>query len=147
MRQARKEDLSVYYFLKDLLPSQVNVVDAFPETLLTLPTVSIETKGLDPREFELGNNQRVRYRTWYIEIFGSNKTQRDDMTYQIVDALESCIPVYDYDLGFPPDNSPPQLGCLEIDDIHAEWIRVLPQLVDKMYYRTSIIFTAFFNQA
>lgn len=145
MRRERKEDLSVYYFVSDLfLGTNVTVVDAFPEVLLTIPTVSVETDRLAAVKFELGNKDRLQIRTWYIDVFAQNKAQRDEMTYLVVNALESCIPVYDYDLGFPPTVIP-QIGCLDIDDIRASWVRVMPQLVDKMYYRTSIMFTATFT--
>lgn len=119
-------------------------MDAFPEDNLVIPTVSVETLSIDPVNYELGNKVRNKIRSWYIDVFAQTKAQRDDITYRILNALEDCIPVYDYDLGFPP-TVVPQLGCLDIDRIHADWIRVLPQLVEKMYYRTSISFTANFT--
>lgn len=145
MEQERLEDLSIYYFIFDLFSGKgVNIVDAFPEELLTVPTIAIDTKRIVANLFELGNKTRLLTRTWYIDVFAQNKSQRDDMTYIIIKALEDCIPVYDYNLGFPPVVVP-QLGCLKTDTIQADWIRVLPQLVDKMYYRTSITFTAYFT--
>lgn len=142
MRIEKLQDLSVYYFLTNLFSGMgVTVVDAYPDELLTIPTVSVETKSLDALRFELGNRDRVAYRSWYIDVFAVNKSQRDEMAYLIKDALEECIPVYNYELGFPP-TSVPQLGCLDIDTIHVDWVRVLPQLVDKLYYRASVRFTA-----
>jgi len=145
MQRERKEDLSVYYFVENLFSgTNVKVVDAFPDELLTIPTVSIETELIIPIKFELGNKTRMQIRSWYIDVFAATKAQRDDMTYMILRALEDCIPVYDYDLGFPPVVVP-QLGCLDIDNVRAEWVRVLPQLVDKMHWRSTVSFTATFT--
>ena len=142
MRQERLEDLSAYYFLSNLFSgSGVTVVDAFPESDLVIPTVAIESDSLDALKYELGNKQRINFRTWYIDVFAANKSQRDEMAYMIRDALEDCIPVYNYNLGFPPTDVP-QLGCLDVDSISIKWVRVLPQLVDKMYYRAVVKFTA-----
>lgn len=141
MELGRKEDLSVYYFLKSILPTSINLEDGFPEKLLTLPTVSFETRDLVARKFEMGNHKRITPRSWYIDVFAQNKSQRDELVYKIVSALEDDIPVYDYDVGFPPETVP-QIGCLEVDDINAQWVRVMPQLVDKMYYRAQIYFSA-----
>jgi len=42
--------------------------------------------------------------------FAQTKAQRDEIGYRILDSLEQCIPVYDYDEGFPPDTTPTNLG-------------------------------------
>jgi hypothetical protein len=143
----RKQDLSVYYNVKDLfsLSPQINVVDEFPTTNLVLPTVAIEAKTIDPYKFELGNQNRIKYRTWYIDVFAQNKSQRDEMAYMIMNELEECIPVYDYDEGFPPETSPTRLGCLDIDGIHLEIIRINPYLVDTLYFRATVSFSAIYN--
>ena len=80
MRQERLEDLSAYYFLNNLFASSgVTVVDAFQDSDLVIPTVSIETDTLEALKYELGNKQRLNFRTWYIDIFAANKAQRDEM--------------------------------------------------------------------
>jgi hypothetical protein len=56
-------------------------------------------------------------------------------------ALESDVPVYNYDEGFPPSSTPSRIGCLKTDDIKMQIIKVLPELTEKMYYRSVIIFT------
>ena len=148
MHLLRKQDLSVYYFIKDLFATSpfVEVVDGYPEAGVTIPTVAVESLDTDAYLLEMGNSQRYNIRVWNIDIYALNKTQRDEFSYQIKDALEEKIPVLDYDEGFPPSVSPSQLGCLETDTIHIEVIRILPELVDKYYYRATVSFTAIYNQ-
>lgn len=146
MRRERKEDLSVYYYVKDLFVAtpQVSVVDEFPVQGLTLPTVSVEAKTIDAYPFELGNENRVQYRVWYLDVFAQNKSQRDELGYLLLDALEQCIPVYDYDEGFPPAVVT-RLGCLDVLDLRLEIVRVNPYLVDTLYYRATVSFSARYN--
>ena len=143
----RKQDLSVYYYIKDLFSGtpQINIVDEFPEELLTLPTVSVEAKTVEPYNIQLGSKTRVKLRVWYIDVFAQTKSQRDDIGYTILNALEECIPVYDYDSGFPP-TVVPQDGCMDVDSIRMEIIRVDSRLVSKLYYRAEISFSAIYNQ-
>jgi len=148
MERERKEDLSVYYFIKDLFSDVpfVTIVDAFPVDNLVIPSISVETVRINTYQFELGNRHRVQLRSWYIDVFAQNKSQRDEFGYRIMNALEECISVYDYDEGFPPDVTPTKLGCLDVDTVRLEWIRVMPQLVDKLYYRARLYFTATYDR-
>jgi len=146
MYTERKQDLSVYYFIKDILSTtpQVSVVDEFPVQKLVLPTVAVEAKTIDTSQFELGNKNRSLFRVWYIDVFAQNKSQRDELGYLILNSLEDCIPVYDYDEGFPP-TVVTRLGCLEVQDLSMEIIRINPYLVDTLYYRTTVSFSAIYN--
>jgi len=146
MRIERKQDLSVYYYMKDLLftTPQVSVVDEFPVQKLVLPTVAVEAKTLTTYPFELGNKNRSLLRVWYIDVFAQNKSQRDELGYLILNSLEDCIPVYDYDEGFPP-TVVTKLGCLDTQDLQMEIIRISPLLVDTLYYRTTVSFSAIYN--
>jgi len=149
MLRERKEDLSIYYFIVDLfadIGDFLNVVDGFPLEGLEIPTLSVEARSIDTAKWELGNRTRVQFRTWYIDVFAKNKSQRDELAYRLLNGLEACIPVYDYDEGFPPDVSPTELGCLEVEDLKLEIIRVFPELVDKLYYRATVAFVATYNQ-
>lgn len=148
MLHERKEDLSVYYFIDNLFASTqfVSIVDAFPVDNLEIPTIAVEARSIRAYNFELGNKTRAQLRTWYIDVFAQNKSQRDEFSYTIMNALEDCIPVYNYDEGFPPSVSPTEIGCLQVEDIRLEIIRVMPQLVDKLYYRATVSFTATYNQ-
>lgn len=143
MYRERKEDLSVYYYIQTLLSTtpQVRVVDEFPIQGLVLPTVSVEAKTLEPVSFELGNENRTSIREWYIDVFAQNKSQRDELGYFILNSLDQCIPIYDYDEGFPP-TTVTQLGCLEVLNLKMEIIRINPYLVDTLYYRATISFMA-----
>lgn len=149
MYQERKEDLSVFHWTKNLFSttSYITVVDGFPETLLSVPTVAVDWESLDGRHFELGNKVRMGRRTFYIDVFAKNKTQRDEIAYKIFHELEESIPVYDYDESFTVDVPPvTQLGCLTIsDEVRIDVIRIIPELVDKLYYRASVSFMAEFE--
>ena len=51
------------------------------------------------------------------------------------------IPVYDYDLGFPPTDLP-KLGNLVTDNIQIKFVRIRPELTEKLYWRAEVMFTA-----
>jgi hypothetical protein len=139
----RKKDLSIYYYIKDLFVANptINVVDGFPVSNLVLPTVSIEASDINLEPFELGNEEELFIRIWYIDVFGKNKTQRDDLLYKVLRALQYKIPVYDYDMGFPPDVTPSRVGALRPRKIRSKTLKVMPELVDTLYYRASVSFT------
>ena len=148
MYDERKQDLSVYYYLVDLLSDAtfIKVVDGFPEETLEVPTISVEASTIDSYQFEMGNKERLKNRMWYIDLFAVNKSQRDELAYRVMNSLEDCIPVYDYDEGFPPLVSPTQTGCLRVDDIQLRIIRVFPELTGSLYYRATVSFTAVYNK-
>ena len=139
----RKEDLSVYYFLKNAFSdfSPLSIEDGFPEKVLTIPTVSVEVGRTLVEGFELGNRDGVRVRNWYIDIFAKNKSQRDEFGYRLLDLLKDGIAVYDYDLGFPPVVVP-KVGHLLVLSKSYEPIRIVPQMVETMYYRATVAFVA-----
>jgi hypothetical protein len=124
--------------------SFIEVVDGFPVEGLVIPCIAVEAKRIDTAKFEMGNRNRVQIRAWYIDVFAQNKSQRDEIGYTILNALEDCIPVYDYDAGFPP-TVVTKLGCLNVEDLRMDIVRVMPNLVDKLYWRSSISFTAIYN--
>lgn len=143
----RKQDLALYYFIKDLFSDVpfVTVVDGFPEEEITLPAISVDADTIDTSRFELGNRDRIEFRIWRIDVYAKNKSQRDEFSYRILNALEECIPVYDYDLGAPPQTLP-KLGCLQPEEIRMKIIKIMPELVSTMYYRATISFTATYTQ-
>jgi hypothetical protein len=136
----RKEDLSLYYLLKDIFSdtSYINIEDGFPEKVLTLPTVSVEANTIELIEFELGNREGRRLRRWSIDIFAKNKSQRDEIGYRILNELKNGIKVYNYDEGFPPDLYPSKISHLDVLSRKMTIIKILPDLVEKMYYRATI---------
>lgn len=147
MHLLRKQNLSVVYFVEDLFSSYSNVtiVDEFPDAELELPTISVRDLDIDVEAYELGNRAGLRDRIWVIDVFGSNKDMRDEFAYLILDALESGVPVYDYDEGFPPNVSPTKLGTLSPSDITITPITIFPDLVEKLYWRTQITFRTKYN--
>jgi len=144
----RLEDLSVYYWLIDKFADApfINIEDGFPNEDLTIPTISVEVDVIDTTPGELGNRKRIKLRVWYIDIFAHDKSQRDEYAYRVLNELESNIPVYDYDEGFPPDVSPSQIGCLIPEQIKVEVIKIMPALVDKLYYRSTVSFMAIYSR-
>lgn len=138
-------DLSIYYYLKNLFPSFVIVVDGFPgsetsaDPKLILPTVSIDALDMVPIPFELGSQDRT-LRFWAIDVFAKNKSQRDDFTYTVYNQIkDNNILVYNYDLGFPP-TTVPQIGYLVIENITAKPIYVFKDLIQDLYWRSRITF-------
>jgi hypothetical protein len=140
MLTERKEDLSVYYFLKDLFTTMpfITVLDAFPDSEFTFPSVSVEAVKATAVNFELGSKVKQHYRTYVIDIFALTKTQRDEIGYLIYNALDNTIPVYDYDEGFPPSVTPTLTSALDVTDKELENIRINPALTEQMYYRAMI---------
>lgn len=144
MHIERKKDLSIYYWLQDLFSdvSYVNIEDGYPTDGLEIPTVSVEGGLISPRPHEMGNRKRVFKRLWFIDVYAKNKSQRDEFSYRILEALENVIPVYDYDEGFPPTVSPTQLGVLDVQSISGVPVQIFPEMTEKLYYRFTISFTA-----
>ena len=144
MHIERKKDLSIYYWLVDLFSDapHINVEDGYPETGLAIPTVVADYKNIKPLPYEMGNSNQMFHRLWAIDVYGQNKSQRDDYGYRIAAALQDSIPVYDYDEGFPPDVSPTQLGNLLPRNIQLIPIKIMPELVTKLYYRATVTFVA-----
>ena len=144
----RKEDLSVYYFLKEVFPETfITVVDGFPEGDLVLPTVAVEAGKIDVVEFELGNRDGLRIRKWYIDIYAKNKSQRDEFGYRLLDELKDGIPVYNYDEGFPPSVTPTRVGTLTVSSKSYIPVKISADVVEKLYYRATISFVAQNDQA
>lgn len=145
MENERLRDLSIFYWLQALLPSFVQVVDAFPaqinqtDTPLTLPTVSIDHVLTQAVPFELGNVE-INKQMWVIDIFAKNKSQRDDFAYLILNTLKLNVPVYDYNQGFPPAVVP-CIGSLIVTNIQARPVYVFKELVGDLYWRSSITFS------
>lgn len=144
----RKADLSMYYFLKDLFSAYpfVTIKDAFPEEDLVIPTVSVDLQVVDPTPGELGNRHGIRNFMFFVDIFAINKSQRDEFAYKVMYELENSVPVYDYDEGFPPTVSPTKLGSLVPTDLKMEIIRIIPELVDKLYYRSQVTFVCEYSR-
>lgn len=140
----KKEDLSLYYWIKDLFSDTpfVTIKDEFPETELVIPTVSIDVGSVRIEQFELGNREGLRVRKWFVDIFAKNKTQREDFGYRILNALKDGIIVYNYDEGFPPNISPSKIGHLNVLSRSYDPMQISPDFSDKLYYRATVAFVA-----
>lgn len=139
----RKEDLSVFYHIKDLFASVTFAIieDSFPDTVVTLPTIAVDAGTLNHELYELGNRTPLRIRKWYIDVFAKTKSQRDDFCYKILNSLDSGVNVYNYDEGFPPDVTPSKIGHLGL--LSKQFIPIPvppPEENQKKYYRGQVIF-------
>lgn len=153
MQLNRKIDLSVYYYLQDLLPDLVNVYDGYPTGPdgrpigdLSLPAVATERRPIVLRDHELAG-ARQPYFYYIMDVYGLNKAQRDDIAYQIQTDLDSNnIRVYDYDEGFPPEVSPTHIGTLVINSpIRSSIVYVFPDLSPDEYWRAVVDFSAYYT--
>ena len=149
MYPERLEELSAFYWVKNLFSpySFVTVTDAFPLQKLTIPTVSVESITVDGYVFEHGNRNWMRPTTFQINVFAQNKSQRDDFSYMIFNELKNGIPVYDYNEGFPENGvSPTKINHFEVVSAQLTKLKIFPELVDELYYRAVIDFTAELKQ-
>jgi len=147
MELERKQDLSIYYWLADLMQPypMVTVNDGYPDEDLVLPSVTIESDTILPHLKEMGSRISWRRRFWTIDILALNKAQRDELTSIILNNIENGISVYDYDEGFPPGVSPTEIGLLSPSDWDVKTIRIFPALVEKMYWRNAMRFFTEYN--
>ena len=137
----RLQDLSIYYWLTDLLASvSVSVFDGYQDQELVIPSVSVVNEDIVLIPHELGTSTNLRSRIFDLDVIGNTKTQRDALASMIIVGLEGGIPVYDYNEGFPPSVSPTQISTLSPLRIQARMIRIFPELVEKLYWRSSIRF-------
>lgn len=150
MRLERKQDLSIYYWLKDIIFVDYPVVtvrNTFPTNDLVVPSVAFRAKYLEVLDLELGNRMGYVPRLWLIDTFGATQTQGDDLAYEVFYGLrQNNIPVYDYEEGFPPLVSPTKLGALQPGRIKLEFIDVIPELVDELYWRATISFVGKYTE-
>jgi hypothetical protein len=142
MRIEEKQYLSTIYAIKNLfqLLPNITITEEYPESDIELPTVSIVENPIYISPLELGNRVGKRKRDWLIEVFGASRAQRDYMAATIAEGIENGIGVFDYDYGFPPSATPPQIGTLIIvpNTLVLTPIVVFPDLVEKLYWRSSI---------
>lgn len=136
----RNEELSAYYFVKDLFSEypDILVVDEYPDQDLQLPTIAVESDEIDLQNYEIGNRSTLRIRRWYIYIFSKTKTQRDDIAYTIINSFQDGINVYNYDEGFPPDVAPSVIEHLAWNSIGYTPVKVMADLPENLYFRGTI---------
>lgn len=130
-----KAHYSLYYKLKNSF-SELDVKDSFPKDVLAVPTLSVNLLSVDFTKLELGNYNNIRKLTWIIDVFCRNKAQRDRATFKLFSILENKIPIYNYDLGFPPV-SVPEIGALEPEQLKIDFTELEVENVEELYYRAS----------
>lgn len=139
MHIGRKQDLSLIYWLKDLFSSKgIEIVDGFPEEEFNIPCIAVEWDDIDTYQLELGSKHREWIRSWYLDIFAINKTQKDEIIFTLLDEIENEIDIYNYDEGFPPLVEPTKIGKLKVIALRTNNIQVFPELTNKMYHRAVI---------
>ena len=142
-------ELSMNYFIQAVFSGiAVSITDEFPEENIDIPVVSVDGQDYDIIPHEMGNRSGIKPRFWVFEVFGKNKTQRNDIMYRISDALElQSIPVYEFtEDKITPDAYPPQIGCLEAEDISVHFMKPIPDTVSKIKWRGSVTCTATYNR-
>ena len=163
----RNEDLSVWFFLKDIVLDSgagvtigdfVNLVDGYPyneleDGNLVLPTVAIEAGTTSDEGIgELGASWFRR--SWSIDIFAQTDVQRDDMADKIFQALDNAIPIKDYSSGYRKDTGLSAAGTplRIIEYMNPESRTMRPTYAFNMYakinyWRTSVSFETISTQA
>lgn len=147
MELQRKQDLSLVYWLKDLLVGTpfITIVSEYTENDLVVPSIAVETGVTDGEPFELGNRELLQQREYYIDIYAQNISQRNDYAYKIFNELTEAVPVNNYDEGFPPDVTPSKIGNLLLKRIRIVPVEVNPELVENMHWRSAVIYTALYE--
>jgi len=141
MKVGRKQDLSVIYWLKDLFNSKgIEILDGFPTEEFNIPCIAVEWHHIDTYQLEMGSKTLGWVRSWYLDVFAINKTQKDEIIFTLLEEIENDIDINDYDQGFPPSVEPSKIGKMKIVAAKANNIQVFPELPDKMYNRATINF-------
>lgn len=138
MELTRKIELSLYWYIRDFLPSTVSVEPSYKEEELQLPVVSIDASRFYTQPLELGNVLGLRKLLVNIDIFADTKQQRDDIADILYNLFKANIPIYDFEITSVPP-LPPFLGYLRITNKSNEPMVVFRDLVEKFYWHRRII--------
>lgn len=147
MELQRKQDASLVYWLRTLLIDSpfISITSEYREDELTIPRITLETGVTTGDTFELGNKNLLVQRRYYLNIYAINISQRNDYAYKLFNELNTSIPVYDYDEETLPDELPTQIGTFLLEDVQITPIEVLPELVETLYWRAVVRYTAIYN--
>lgn len=136
-----KAHYSLIQKLKTEFQTELEVKDSFPKEELLVPTLSVNLVSVDFTNLQIGDYNNIRELSWVIDVFALNKTQRNQIVFKLFYILEKKIPIYDYDLGFPPQ-SIPEIGSLTPTRLRIEFIEVQAEKPEDLYYRAAGIYTA-----
>jgi len=148
----------MFFFIKGLIGSYVTrIVDGYPYTeiesgTLVVPSASIEHRQTSEEGGELGACWYRR--SWVVDIFAVNDTQRDELGSLVFNGLNLAVPIKDFSSGFNKDTGKSILGA----DLRViEWVspedRVLRpaygfDLYAKVkYWRVSVTYSTVSTQA
>lgn len=136
MYYERKEDLAIYYWLVNKFSgASVNIIDGFPVDPLSIPSIAVDWSSTELLDIQLGDRAGSRLRTWHIDVFAKNKSQRDEFAYKIYNDLKDGITVYDIVNGVPSATS---IGHLNILQRRINRIDIDPELTGMLYYRARL---------
>jgi hypothetical protein len=99
----------------------------------------LEQDELEYYPMQLGDRKGGSIRTWHIDVFAKNKSQRDEFAYKIYNDLKDGIPVYNIVDGVPTQD---KIGHLDIQYRKIYIVRIDPELVSPLYYRATITILA-----
>jgi hypothetical protein len=165
MARLRNEDLSVYFFVKDIVVGSStigslipNIVDSYPyneieNETLKVPCIAVEHRTTsDVNVGELGASWFRR--SWEITLFATTDTQRDDLGDVIFRALDKAIPIKDYSSGFRKDNGKSlantDLRVIEYANVENRFMRPaynFGQYQKLKYWRLTVSFDTVSTQA
>lgn len=137
VNKLRNEDLSIYAWLLELIGDKVKrVVDAFPYTeiedsTLVIPSASVQHRLTEEGTGELGSSWYRR--TWAIDVFADNDSQRDELGGIIYDALDFAIPIKDFSGGFYIINNVAKKDAIGTDLSVIELISPEDRVMKPMY--------------
>ncbi len=153
MSLERRQDLSIEFIIRKKFEELgfediVDVDGSYLTPQLTIPTVAIDEGTLSTVKFEMGNRKGNYLRVWFIDIFANNKQQRNEFAYTVNEVLLANVPVYNYDEDDPstwPDETE-ILGTLEWKRLDIEPVKVMAELVSKLYWRSQITYVASYSK-
>lgn len=115
MSLLRLTDISIIYYLKDLLykkgflADKYNVLDSYPSDTAKVnifPTISVEANISRDKPLELGHSGLLEV-VFILDVFAKGDGQADDVAYIIWEALKLEYPsVYDFNIAYPLDTLP-----------------------------------------
>jgi hypothetical protein len=140
------EGYSLYYFIDRCFSDgnlKPTIIEEFPTDLLVVPTIAIEWGDIDGYEYELGNRDAIKERTWYLDVFAKTAIQKNELCYRIFNYLKDPVPVYNYNAGFPP-TVVPAIGSLRtikrsIRNVKAP--ALLYKTPEELYFRGTVTYT------
>ncbi len=138
MQRLRLADLSVYYWIKDILhkagmntiddgyqvntyraevPYYVKVTDDYPSITkegVVLPSVVLTMATLNEAGLQIGGGFK-NYRNFDVDIFARRDGERDDLANVIYEGLDKTTTVRDFNIAFPEYVYVPANGILVED--------------------------------